>query len=215
MSEGTIRQRVVAELEFEPRVNAAHIGVAVAGHVVTLTGYVDSYAERRAAELAARRVRGVHGIAQEIEVRLPSGKRLADDEIAGRAIKIIAWDSSLPEGQIQVRVRQGLVALTGRVSHYFQKTAAERAVHKLSGVVGVINQIDVMPTVIASNVKQTIDAALNRNAEIEANKIQLQVEGAKVTVRGKVDSWHERDVILAAVRSIQAVREIEDHLEFT
>jgi osmotically-inducible protein OsmY len=212
MSDNDIRQHVMEELEYDPRVNAAHIGVAVTGNIVTLTGHVASYMEKRAAEEATRRVKGVYGIAEEIEVRLPSEKKLADDEIAARAVQIVSFDSALPEGTIQVTVHQGCVTLSGKVGRYFQKTAAEHAVHKLTGVRRVTNNIEVVPAVIITDVKQRIEAALRRNAEIEAQNIQLQVEDSKVTVRGTVASWHERDIVLAAARSVPSVREIEDHL---
>ena len=212
MSDSEIRQHVIDELEFVPSLNAAHIGVSVSGNIVTLTGYVTSYAEKLAAERAARRVKGVYGIAQEIEVRLPADKKLADDEIAARAVQIVSWDSSVPEGQIQISVHQGRVTLSGKVGRYFQKSAAERAVHKLSGLIAVINNIEVVPTVIITDVKQRIEAALKRNAEIEAQNIHLQVEDAKVIVGGRVANWHERDIVLAAARSVPNVLEIEDHL---
>lgn len=212
MDEKDIRRHVIDELEFEPRVNAAHIGVAVSGNIVTLTGHVASYAEKLAAEQAVKRVKGVFGVAQEVDVRLPSEKKIADDEIAARAVRIIGWSSALPEGQIQVSVHQGKVTLTGKVGRYFQKTAAERAVHKLTGVIGVVNDITMEPVVIITDVMQRIDAALRRNAEIEAKNIELWVQDGKVIIKGKVGSWHEREMVLTAARSVPSVREIEDHL---
>lgn len=212
MNDHDIRQHVIDELEFDPRVNAAHIGVAVTGNIVTLTGHVASYLEKLAAEQATRRVKGVYGIAQEIEVRLPSEKKLADDEIAARAAQIVSFDSALPQGIIQATVHQGWVTLTGKVGRYFEKTAAEHAVRKLTGVTGLTNKIEVVPTVIITDVKERIDAALKRNAEIEAQNIRLQVEDGKVTVTGKVSSWHERDLVLTAARSVPSVREVDDQL---
>ncbi|HVE22868.1 MAG TPA: BON domain-containing protein [Acidocella sp.] len=212
MNDHDIRQHVIDELEFDPRVNAAHIGVAVSNNIVTLTGHVASYLEKLAAEQATRRVKGVYGIAQEIEVRLPSEKKLADDEIAARAAQIVSFDSALPQGVIQATVHQGWVTLTGKVGRYFEKTAAEHAVRKLTGITGVSNKIEVVPAVILTDVKERIDAALKRNAEIETQNIKLQVEDGKVTVKGKVASWHERDIVLSAARSVPSVREIDDQL---
>lgn len=212
MNDHDIRQHVIDELEFDPRVNAAHIGVAVSNNIVTLTGHVASYLEKLAAEQATRRVKGVYGIAQEIEVRLPSEKKLADDEIAARAAQIVSFDSALPQGIIQATVHQGWVTLTGKVGRYFEKTAAEHAVRKLTGVTGLTNKIEVVPTIIITDVKERIDAALKRNAEIETQNIQLQVEDGKVTVKGKVASWHERDIVLSAARSVPSVREVDDQL---
>jgi osmotically-inducible protein OsmY len=212
MNDHDIRQHVIDELEFDPRVNAAHIGVAVSNNIATLTGHVASYLEKLAAEQATRRVKGVYGIAQEIEVRLPSEKKLADDEIAARAAQIVSFDSVLPQGVIQATVHQGWVTLTGKVGRYFEKTAAEHAVRKLTGITGVSNKIEVVPAVILTDVKERIDAALKRNAEIETQNIKLQVEDGKVTVKGKVASWHERDIVLSAARSVPSVREIDDQL---
>lgn len=212
MSDNVIRRHVIDELEFDPRVNAEHIGVAVSGHIVTLTGHVASYLEKLAAEQAVRRVKGVYGIAQEIEVRLPSEKKIADDEIAARAADIISFDSVVPQGQIQVTVHHGWVTLRGKVWRYFEKAAAEHAVHKLAGVAGVINNIEIVPTVIITDVKERIEAALTRNAEIEMQNIHLQIEDGKVILSGKVATWHEHDIVLSAARSVPSVREIVDHL---
>src|SRR5579883_3242924 len=116
-----LRQDVLDELDFEPAVNAAHIGVAVADGVVTLSGHVGSYAEKLAAESAARRVKGVRAIAQEIEVRYPSDKKTADDEIAARILSLLRWNTVVPADSIQVRVQDGWVTLTGQVDWQFQR----------------------------------------------------------------------------------------------
>jgi osmotically-inducible protein OsmY len=163
MNDREIRAKVIEELEFEPRLDAAHIGVAVTDNIVPLSGHVSSYTEKLAAEQAAKRVKGIYGVAQEIEVRLPSGKKLADDEIAARAVQILDWDSSIPAEQVQVKVRQGWVTLAGKVGHYYQNTEAEHAVHKLSGVKGIRNCIEVTPVIIITDVKQRIDAVPKRN----------------------------------------------------
>jgi osmotically-inducible protein OsmY len=212
MLDSELRRHVTEELAFEPSVNDAHIGVAVENGIVTLSGHVTSYAEKLAAERAAKRVKGVLGVAQEIEVRYPDQKKLADDEIAGRAIAIISWDSAIPKGQVQVKVQHGWVTLTGKVEWFFQKSAAERAVRKLSGVTGVTNRIEVSPPVLVTDVKQRIEAALRRSAEIDAAGIRLHVENAKVVLEGIVGSWHERDVALSAARAVPGVVVVEDHL---
>ena len=138
-----LRQDVLDELDFEPSVNATHIGVGANAGVITLTGFVSSYGEKLAAERAARRVRGVKAIAEEIEVRLPSDKKSSDDEIAGRAVDILKWRVGLPANRISVKVEKGIVTLTGDVDWRFQKTEAEAAVHNLTGVAGVANLIRV------------------------------------------------------------------------
>ena len=143
ISDHELRQDVLDELDFEPSINANHIGVVVNAGVVTLTGFVSSYAEKMAAERATRRVRGVKAIAEEIEVRLPSDRKSSDDEIARRAVDILKWRVGLPADRIAVKVEKGVVTLTGDVDWRFQKTEAEVAVHNLTGVAGVANRIRV------------------------------------------------------------------------
>ena len=145
MSDIQLRQNVLDELEFEPSIDAAHIGVTVDDGVVTLTGHLSSYAEKIAAEEAVRRVKGVRAIAEEIEVRYPGQKQTSDDEIAKRALNILQWDTFLPHENIRLTVHKGLVTLTGEVQWYFQKSGAEKAIRKLSGVTGVVNDITVKP----------------------------------------------------------------------
>jgi osmotically-inducible protein OsmY len=181
-----LRQDVLDELDFEPSVNAAHIGVTANKGVVTLTGFVSSFAEKAAAERAARRVKGVRAIAQEIEVRLASDTKHADDEVAARAIEILKWQVGFPADRIKVKVEKGIVTLTGEVDWQFQKADAEYAVHKLTGVIHVANQIRVSSPVHASEIKEKIQKALQRSADLEASRITVQTEGGSVVLSGKV-----------------------------
>jgi osmotically-inducible protein OsmY len=128
----TLQHDVLAQLEFEPSVNAAHIGVAAKDGVVTLTGHVSSFEQKLIAERAARGVHGVKAVAQEIEVRLPSDKKCGDDEIAERALKIINWDLHLPASSIYVKVDHGIVTLHGTVEEHFQRSEAKRSVRSAS-----------------------------------------------------------------------------------
>jgi len=212
MSDKALRQDILDGLEFEPSIDAAHIGVAVADGVVTLTGYVGSYAEKTMAEHVVRRVKGVRAIAEEIEVRFPACKKTADDEIAKRALAIIAWDTTVPNEELQVKVQHGWITLSGEVEWHFQRTAAEYAVRKLSGVVGVTNLISVRPQIDAEDVKQRIENALKRSAEIEADTIRIAVTGSKVTLEGKVNAWHEREVAERAAWAAPGVSAVEDRL---
>ncbi|HKH80666.1 MAG TPA: BON domain-containing protein [Methylovirgula sp.] len=212
MSDKALRQDILDGLEFEPSIDAAHIGVAVADGVVTLTGYVGSYAEKTMAEHVVRRVKGVRAIAEEIEVRFPARKKTADDEIAKRALAIIAWDTTVPNEELQVKVQHGWITLSGEVEWHFQRTAAEYAVRKLSGVVGVTNLISVRPQIDAEDVKQRIENALKRSAEIEADTIRIAVTGSKVTLEGKVNAWHEREVAERAAWAAPGVSAVEDRL---
>jgi osmotically-inducible protein OsmY len=213
MGDKYLRQLVIDELDFEPSVNAANIGAAVEKGVVTLTGHVSSYAEKVAAEHAVQRVKGVRGVAMELEVRYPNDKKTADDQIAQRALSIIAWDAQVPTGSVQVSVQHGWVTLTAAVEWFYQKKAAETAVRKLTGVIGVSNKIEVTPRVHVSDVKAKIIAALQRNADLEANAIRVAVEGGKVKIEGKVRAWYERDLIERAAWSAPGVREVEDNLK--
>lgn len=212
MGDLSLRESVLGALEFEPSINAAHIGVATDAGVVTLSGHVGSYAEKLMAERVAQRVKGVRAIAQEIEVRWPSDQKTNDDEIAQRALKIIEWDTTIPDGKVRLKVQKGWVTLTGEVPWYFQSSAAEAAVRKLSGVVGITNAITIKPAIQAGDIKHRIEDALKRNAEFEANQIRVVVSGGRVTLEGKVKAWHERVLAERAAWAAPGVSVVEDHL---
>ncbi|MBB6303746.1 BON domain-containing protein [Rhizobium leucaenae] len=212
MNDLSLRQDVLDELEFEPSIDAANIGVAVKNGVVTLTGHVSSYAEKTAAEAAVRRVKGVRVIAQGIEVRYAERKKHADDEIAARALDIIAWDTALPEGAIDAVVQRGWVTLSGEVRWHFQRMAAENAVKKLGGVVGVTNLLTIRPAAAASDIKSRIEGALRRYAEVEASRIRVNVVDGRVVLEGGVHAWTERSAAEQAAWSIPGVTAVENHL---
>ena len=207
-----LQQRVIDELEFDPAVTAAHIGVSVRGSVVTLTGHVATFGEKFAAERAARRVKGVTAVAQEIEVRLPEDKKTGDDEIAERAVKILQWDVAIPHGVIQVKVEHGIVTLLGMVEWAFQRDEAADDVRKLSGVKGVVNAITVRPKLHAADVQKTLRAALERHADLEASHIKVEVDEGRVLLSGRVDSWNEREAAERAAWSIPGVTAVEDRI---
>lgn len=177
MNDSTLRQDIIDELDFEPSIDSADIGVAVENGIVTLTGHVPTYAQKVTVEDVVRRVKGVKGIAEEIEVRPFGTNRTADDEIAKRAVNTINWNTSVPNSAVQVKVQKGWVTLTGKVEWQYQKTAAADAVRDLAGVVGVSNQIEIKPHVSAYDVKKRIQDALKRNAEIEAQAINVSQRG--------------------------------------
>jgi osmotically-inducible protein OsmY len=213
MDDKTLRQDIIDELDFDPSVHSSNsIGVAVENGVVTLTGHASSYAEKLAAERAVRRVAGVRAVAEEIEVRYPSEKKTADDQIAERALKVMAWDARVPEDAVGVRVEKGWVTLDGSVPWYYQKSACEEAVRKLTGVVGVSNFINVRPRVEAADVKDKIMAALKRNAEVEADAIRITVKDGTVTIDGKVKAWYERDLVEQAAWSAPGVALVIDRV---
>jgi osmotically-inducible protein OsmY len=212
MDDKQLRQDVIDELEWEPSIDAADIGVAAEKGVVTLSGHVRSYAEKATAERVTKRVRGVRGIAQEIEVRSPYAKSNPDDEIAKRALDVIGWDTLLPKSGIQVKVEGGWLTLSGTVEWQYQRTAAEENVRKLSGVVGVTNLIAIKPRPQVPDLKKRIEDALKRNAEIEAHGIKIDVNGDKVTLEGKVRAWHERDMLETAVWAAPGVNQVIDRV---
>ena len=213
MTELKLRDDILDELGYEPIVDAAHIGVAVDQNVVTLTGHVGSYAQKLAAISAVRRVRGVQGIADEIEVRYSSDAKPSDDEIAKRAINTLVWDSVVPSEAIKVTVRDGWVTLTGKVNWHYQKSSAERDIGRLSGVHGVINNIEIEAHAKAGNVKRKIEDALKRHAEVEAKEIIVTVrDDGEVLLEGKVDNWAEKFAVEDAAWSAPGVKNVRDRL---
>ncbi len=212
MSDLTLRQEILDELEWEPSVDAAHIGVVVDQGIATLSGHVSSYTEKLAAERAVTRVKGVTAIAENIEIRYPAAKRTADDQIAKRVVDIINWQVSVPSDRIKVKVEKGWVTLSGEVDWHFQKADAEKSMRRLSGVMGIANLITLKPRVEAKDVKKRIEDALKRNAEIEAQNIRVYVQGGKVTLDGKVDSWAERQRVENTVWSAPGVLSVDDRL---
>lgn len=212
MTDLELRRNIMAALEFEPSIDASHIGVAVENGVVTLSDHVRNYAEKLAAERVVQAVKGVRGVAQEIEVRYSGEKQTSDDEIAKRALSIIAWDATVPDDKVKVVVSSGFVTLSGEVEWNYQKTAAETAVRKLSGVRGVSNMITVRPSASTFDIKRRVEDALKRNAEIEASGIRVDVSGGRVTLEGRVHSWHERNVAERAAWAASGVSMVEDRI---
>ncbi len=213
MKEAQLRQDIIDEFEFDPSFNGEHVGVTVDRDVVALSGHVTSYAQKIAAIAAARRVKGVHAIAENIEVRYPFQSKTADDQIAQRASDILNWDVIVPSNSVDVLVQDGWVTLTGDVDWYYERTAAEDDVRKLSGVVGVTNNIKIRPRINASDIRIKIESALKRNAEVEADAIRITVQnGNKVLLEGRVDNWDERYKVETAAWSTPGVVSVDDRL---
>lgn len=212
MNDMQLRQNVIDELDFEPSIDAADIGVAAENGVVTLTGHVRSFEQKLAAERAVWRVKGVKALAEEIEVRLDSDKKTSDDEIAQRALRILAWSSSAPPGAIKVKVQDGFVTLSGKVEWNFQRQAAERAVRKLSGVAGVIDELMLEPKACTADVEERIRSALQRHAEVEAARIRVSVVDGCVDLSGEVDNWDERRAVERAAWSVPGVQQVRTDL---
>lgn len=210
-SDKKIQEDVMRELDWDPEVDSEAIGVAVEDGVVTLSGQVDSYWTKKAAERATKGVKGVKGIAQEIHVRYPGMDR-TDTDIAEAAVRALKWNTTIPGEAVKVKVEHGWVILDGEVHWNFQKKAAEHAVEKIKGVLGVSNLIVVKPRVQASIVKDTVRRALERRADVEADDIEVETRDSKVILRGKVKSWSERAEVQRAAWSAPGVTNVENNL---
>lgn len=189
-----IQQDVLEELKWDARVQPNEIGVAVKDGIVTLSGWVDSYTKRWAAEEVAHKVRGVKAVANDIEVRIPGSSERPDPEIAAAAMRALEWDSLVPPDKVKVTVSKGWVTLEGEVDWQYQKEDAERVVRRLTGVKGVTNLLIVHPRVTPpAELKHKIEDGLVRSAETDAQRITVDVQGGKVILRGTVRSWAERE----------------------
>ncbi|MGO7044129.1 BON domain-containing protein [Rhizobium johnstonii] len=212
MNDIHLRQSILDEMEFEPSIDAAGIGVAVHSGIVTLTGHVRAYAEKEAAERVVRRVKGVRGIAADIEVQIFGPKETDDDDIARRAVKMLDWNVSVPKDSVQVRVLKGWITLRGQVEWQYQKNAAYDAVRDLAGVVGVSNLVELKPRITAVDVKKRIEDAFQRDAALEAGAIRIDVQGRKVTLSGNVKTWSERQAAERAAWSAPGIGTLDDRL---
>lgn len=207
-----LRHDITDELEWEPSLDAAEIGVTAHDGIVTLTGAAKSYTEKLTAEHAARRVRGVKAIANDIEVRLPGHAQRTDADIAAAAVEALKWKASVPQGCIQVTVTKGWITLEGEVDWQYQGDAAALAVHHLVGVRGVTNLIVVKPRVLATEVQSRIEAAFRRSAELDAHSVRVETRDGRVTLRGDVHSWSERQEAERTAWAAPGVIQVENHI---
>jgi osmotically-inducible protein OsmY len=211
-SDAQLQKDVIAELRWEPSIDATSIGVEVKDGRVTLSGHVSSFAERWEAEHAAKRIGGVKAMAIRINVRLPGTSMRTDAEIAASALHFLQWMTYLPKESVQVCVEAGWITLTGQVDWEYQRAAALRGVRSLIGVTGVTDQIFIKQTVSLSAVKAVIEAALKRRAEADARLIFVEVQGANVTLSGNVNSWSERAMARHSAWGTPGVESVVDNL---
>jgi osmotically-inducible protein OsmY len=207
-----LQHDVLAELEWEPSIDASKIGVTAKDGVATLTGSVASYAGKMTAERVTKRVYGVKAVANDIEVKIPGSSQRNDSDIAAAALSALKWDTTVPEEHIKVTVRNGWINLEGQVDWGYQKETAERVVRNLTGVIGLSSEVTVKSRAKPGDVKNKIEAAFKRSAEMDARRVGVETRDGKVILRGNVHSWNEKEEAEQAAWAAPGVFEVESHL---
>ena len=205
-----LQKEVLAELKWDAQIQPNEIGVSVKDGVVTLTGWVDSYLKKWSAEDAAHKLAGVKAVANDIEIKLATER--TDSDIAEAAVHALEWDAGVPSDRVKATVSKGWVTLKGEVEWQYQKQDAEQVVRRLAGVKGVTNLITVKPHVTPSELKKKIEDALVRNAEIDANKITVEVQGSKAILKGTVRAWAEKEEAARVAWSAPGITSVENRI---
>ena len=210
-----LQKDVMDELRWDPRIRSEQIGINVREGVVTLTGVVPDYNQRRLAAKAVERVAGVRAVAQELSVKLPDAWQRSDTDLALAAVHALSWNVEVPDDKVKAKVEGGWITLEGEVDWHYQRAAAERAVRYLTGVMGVSNLITIKAHASPADVAAKIKAALHRSAEVDASHIQVIAADGKVTLTGTVRSWPERADAELAAWSASGVTAVDDQLHVT
>jgi osmotically-inducible protein OsmY len=211
-TDSEIKRDVEDEIRWNPDIDATDIAVTVKSAVVTLTGFVHSYSDKLQAEADAKRVAGVAGVANDIEVRLPSSDVRPDPEIARDVVTELRVQLPLSANKIKAVVKGGWVTLEGEVEWHYQRERAESAVRHVKGVLGVSDLINLKPSVSPADIKRKIEEAFKRNAEIDANRIQVKSSDGEVVLEGTVRSWAERQEAERVAWAAPGVKKVEDHI---
>ena len=212
ISDANLKQLVLDELQWDPKVDHAHIGVTSSDGSVTVSGHVSSYASKFAATDAVKRVRGVKAIGDEIEVNLPTELRHDDSDIAQRIAHVLEWNVSIPGNTVKASVRNGFVTLSGQVDHQFQREHIEKQVRHVGSVTGIANRISLKAVTTPSNVKKRIEDALQRSADLESSNLTVKVAGDTVTLSGKVKAYYEREIAERAAWTAPGVKYVVDRI---
>lgn len=214
-TDSQLKQDILDELLYQPNIDETQIGVIVEDGVVTLTGFVDEFPKKVAAEKAAKSVAGVKAVAEDIQVKYGDEFKKTDKEIAKAAVNALEWNSSVPDDKIMVQVDNGYIFLSGEVTWKYQKNAAKRTIENLMGVKGVINNIEIIQKVEPKEVRAKVKKAFERLADIDAGNLSIKVEGSVVTLTGKVASLKEKEEAELAAFRAPGVTEVKNKILVT